>query len=219
MLSHSLNITPLAMLSRPIAGIRKHTIIITLPGSPKGCIENLEALQTALPHAVELARGGGGDATHRNMLAGFTLKGRTERDNHTSDHSHSHSHGHGHAHERGNLEGNMVSMDPNAPLPLRPRESPYPMISFSQALHIVKSHTKVLNTIYKKVDPGLVGYVLAQDVFAKEAVPAYRASIVDGYAVIGKSSGCGHRKRLTCLSAASMQLLYIIVFQLQRVLN
>lgn len=52
----SLKITPHAMLSRASAGIRKRTIIINLPGSPKSVIENLEVVAPVLPHAVSLLR-------------------------------------------------------------------------------------------------------------------------------------------------------------------
>ncbi|WP_299028087.1 MogA/MoaB family molybdenum cofactor biosynthesis protein [uncultured Thermanaerothrix sp.] len=52
----SLQITPHAMLSRSVAGIRKRTLIINLPGSPKGAIENLETVLPALPHAIALIR-------------------------------------------------------------------------------------------------------------------------------------------------------------------
>ncbi len=50
----SLKSTPHAMLSRSVAGIRKRSVIINLPGSPKGAVENLEAVIPALPHAVQL---------------------------------------------------------------------------------------------------------------------------------------------------------------------
>jgi molybdenum cofactor synthesis domain-containing protein len=50
----SLQITPHAMLSRAVAGIRKKTLIINLPGSPKAVRENLEFIEPAVPHAVEL---------------------------------------------------------------------------------------------------------------------------------------------------------------------
>jgi molybdenum cofactor synthesis domain-containing protein len=53
----SLKITPHAMLSRVVAGIRKRTLIINLPGSPKGAAENLQVLLPVLPHAVQLLRG------------------------------------------------------------------------------------------------------------------------------------------------------------------
>jgi molybdenum cofactor synthesis domain-containing protein len=52
-----LAITPHAMLSRGVAVIRGHTLIINLPGSPQGARENLAAVAPALPHALEKLRG------------------------------------------------------------------------------------------------------------------------------------------------------------------
>jgi molybdopterin adenylyltransferase len=52
----SLKITPHAMLSRIVTGIRKRTLIINLPGSPKGAVENLQVVIPVLPHAVQLLR-------------------------------------------------------------------------------------------------------------------------------------------------------------------
>ncbi len=52
----SAKITPHAMLSRALAGIRKHTLIVNLPGSPKGAIESLEVILPVIPHAVQLLR-------------------------------------------------------------------------------------------------------------------------------------------------------------------
>jgi len=42
------------MLSRPVAGVRGNTLIVNLPGSPKGAKENLQVIMAALPHAVAL---------------------------------------------------------------------------------------------------------------------------------------------------------------------
>ena len=50
----SLKVTPHAMLSRADAGIRKRTLIINLPGSPKGAVENLQVVLPVIPHAVQL---------------------------------------------------------------------------------------------------------------------------------------------------------------------
>lgn len=54
MRAESLKKTPHAMLSRAVAGIRGRTLIINLPGSPKGAIENLQTIIPVLPHAVQL---------------------------------------------------------------------------------------------------------------------------------------------------------------------
>ena len=52
MRTQSLRKTPHAMVSRAVVGVRKQTMIINLPGSPKGARENLETLLPALPHAL-----------------------------------------------------------------------------------------------------------------------------------------------------------------------
>jgi molybdopterin adenylyltransferase len=54
MRAESLKVTPHAMLSRGVCGIRRKTIIINLPGSPKAAVENLQVVLPVLGHAVEL---------------------------------------------------------------------------------------------------------------------------------------------------------------------
>lgn len=49
--------TPMAMLSRGVCGIRNQTLIINLPGSPKGVIECFEVIKPVLPHAINLIKG------------------------------------------------------------------------------------------------------------------------------------------------------------------
>jgi molybdopterin biosynthesis enzyme MoaB len=53
----SLKKTPNAMLSRAVAGVRGRTLIINLPGSPRGAKENLEAVLPALEHAISKIQG------------------------------------------------------------------------------------------------------------------------------------------------------------------
>lgn len=54
----SLTVTPMAMLSRAVAGIRGQTLVLNLPGSPKGAVENLRAVLPVLRHAVDQLHGG-----------------------------------------------------------------------------------------------------------------------------------------------------------------
>ncbi len=56
MRAESLKKTPHAMLSRAVAGIRGRTLIINLPGSPKGAVENLQTILAILAHAVQLLK-------------------------------------------------------------------------------------------------------------------------------------------------------------------
>ncbi|MFP5250643.1 MAG: molybdenum cofactor biosynthesis protein B [Acidobacteriota bacterium] len=57
----SLAKTPYAILSRAVAGIRGQSLIVNLPGSPKGAVENLEAVWRAVAHAVGKIQGDGSD--------------------------------------------------------------------------------------------------------------------------------------------------------------
>ncbi|MBM6722436.1 MogA/MoaB family molybdenum cofactor biosynthesis protein [Pseudoflavonifractor phocaeensis] len=58
---NSLQITPRAMLSRAAAGIRKKTLIVNLPGSPKAVRECLEFILPSLGHGLEILRGTAGN--------------------------------------------------------------------------------------------------------------------------------------------------------------
>ena len=57
----SLKKTPHAMISRAVAGVRGETLIVNLPGSPKGALECLAAVWPAVPHACAKIRGDGSD--------------------------------------------------------------------------------------------------------------------------------------------------------------
>jgi molybdenum cofactor synthesis domain-containing protein len=62
MLQAGIKNTPMAALSRARAGSAANTLIINVPGSPKGATESLEALLDVIPHALALL---GGDTEHR----------------------------------------------------------------------------------------------------------------------------------------------------------
>lgn len=61
MLARGLEATPVAALSRARAGTVGNSLVINLPGSPKGAVENLEAVIDLIPHALQLLSG---DNTH-----------------------------------------------------------------------------------------------------------------------------------------------------------
>jgi len=80
----SFAITPHALLSRAIAGIRKGTMIVNLPGSPKGAIENLSSIWGALPHGVAKMKGDPADCAetaprrhHSTPAVSFVAKSGT----------------------------------------------------------------------------------------------------------------------------------------------
>ncbi|PSN49099.1 hypothetical protein C0J52_13643 [Blattella germanica] len=122
MLKFSLNITPFAMLSRAVAGIRDKTLIVNLPGSTKASQECLQAISATLPHAVDPSR-----------------------------------------------------------IARRARESPFPMIDVTTAQRIVLEHAEVLGT-ERLAFSDTLGRVLAEDVYSKDPLPPFPASIKDGYA-------------------------------------
>ncbi|KAL3438991.1 hypothetical protein BDV09DRAFT_159074 [Aspergillus tetrazonus] len=200
MIAASLKVTPFAMMARPVAGTRHKSLVITLPGSPKGAKENLEAVIKLLPHACTQAAGADSRTLHaggiKKLEAEAGVKSESQHDHHhrhhhEHTHSHSHSHGHGHGHivpRAHTTPSERRSNDPAAGATRRYRESPYPMLSVDEALKLISAHTPEPEVIEAPVNIDLVGYVIAEDVYAAEAVPAYLASIVDGYAVIAPES-------------------------------
>ena len=198
--------TPLvvALMSRPVAGMRKQSVILTLPGSPKGAKENLEAVLKLLPHACIQAAG----AESRSLHVGGVKK--LEQDtgvfsdgdagpSAAVESNHDFHDGCGHSHSRGQHSGPRAhtkpedrthSNDPTAGPSRRYRSSPYPMLAVDDALKLIAEKTPEPVVEKLAVNLRLGGSVLAEDVTATESVPAFRASIVDGYAVqIPKEAG------------------------------
>lgn len=61
MRAYSMTITPRAMLSRAVSGMRKKTLIVNLPGSPKAVRESLDYILPSLAHGLDILRGTGGE--------------------------------------------------------------------------------------------------------------------------------------------------------------
>lgn len=102
MLASSLKHTPLAALSRPVAGTCKNTLITTLPGSVKAVRENLEALfqGSVVDHAIELIKGGSGRQIH-SRLASSDGQSSSDAPSPSPSHSHRQHHHHHHHHHGG----------------------------------------------------------------------------------------------------------------------
>ncbi|KAF3116511.1 hypothetical protein TWF706_004144 [Orbilia oligospora] len=207
MLAASLKITPFAIMSRPVAGVRGDTVIVTLPGSPKGAKENLESIIKLLPHACIQAAGGDSRVLHSGGIKKLEKEAGVAPSSGAHDH-HSHLHesgglasddavgmtsGCGHHHGGGGHHaptprtqqgGELKSNDLTGDVARRHRSSPYPMISVKEAHNLVVENIPGPEIVKRKVDANLVGYILAEEVRAKESVPAFRASIVDGYAIV-----------------------------------
>ncbi|KAK5553805.1 hypothetical protein LTR46_008351 [Exophiala xenobiotica] len=223
MLAASFQVTPFAMMSRPVAGVRNKTIIVTLPGSPKGAKENLQAILKLLPHACLQAAGEDSRTAHAGGVkklekdagvlsgsgsASASVSASQGSDDHSHSHSHSHSHHHhDHDHSHGHGGGHSVpkahtdpsqrpqpqSNDPRLGATARARSSPYPMLSVSDAVAKILENTPQPVKEVRDLTPDLIGYVMAEDIRAAEAVPAYPASIVDGYAVIVQAPTNTHK--------------------------
>ncbi|KAI8816440.1 uncharacterized protein EV422DRAFT_571827 [Fimicolochytrium jonesii] len=216
MITTSLEKTPMAALSRPVCGTKGKSVIITLPGSVKGSTENLESVLDVLPHAVDLAKGdvGAAEQTHKGMsgaevgaesVGGHSEGGRREHHCHHHHHHHHPHHGHHHnpAHGDRPPATGAGTDDGNIPVARRPRTSQYPMVSFEDALATVVAQAPLLVAEQTFItSPNVVGSILAEDVRSREAVPNYRASIVDGYAVV-VTDGPGTYPVLTASTAGT----------------
>lgn len=113
LLSSSLQHTPLAALSRPVAGTVKNTLVVTLPGSVKAVKENLEALISGgvVDHALDLIKGGTGRQVHAKIALASAAASPAASG---SQPHHHHHHHHGHSHQVPTPK-TALSHDPSQP--------------------------------------------------------------------------------------------------------
>lgn len=121
MLTESLRKTPYAIMARPVAGVIGKTLVITLPGSPRGAKENFGAVSSTLCHALAQLEHTGGRELHMKMNRTLhdTEPGSSESklgekcnsdkrcgsdqdQDHNNNHNHKHEHNHEHNHDHDN---------------------------------------------------------------------------------------------------------------------
>lgn len=150
----SLKKTPMAMLSRSVAGIRDTTLIINFPGSNKAVTELIEVVKPVLSHAISLIKDEFTEVRtiHDSMQFGHTCQHR-----------------------------NLSSSVDVSRVALRPRESPHPMLEMNEAFKIIDEVMKqwTENMEIVSIEEG-VGRVVAQTLYAKEPMPPFPASVKDG---------------------------------------
>lgn len=148
----SLKKTPMAMLSRAIAGVRNRTLIINLPGSQNAVSECFEVVKPVLVHAIGVLKNDLMEVknTHENMKS----------------------------HTPHLCFGSSVDMSKVA---LRPRESPYPMLEMSEAFQVIDEVMQQWNGGVETIllVDGL-GRVVAEALHAREPMPPFPASVKDG---------------------------------------
>jgi len=182
----SLAVTPLAALSRAVAGIRGATVIINMPGSHKAVRECWGFVGSTLGHACHLLRGENTKvvSTHKTLQE----EGAPSR---TPAPAFSHTCPHNVAGTPNSNRGEGVAG--------RARVSEWPMVSVAEAQAMVVAECRALLTPQGVLGTQEVAYtealgrILCQEVRAKEPLPPFKASIKDGYAVVA-SDGPGVRR-------------------------
>lgn len=172
MMVNSLKITPMAMLSRSVCGVRNNTLLVNLPGSKKASQECLQFILPVLPHAWDVLSGNLSkvEEVHSKLVsAGCTCQGAAA------------------------AVGGLLSVAQ------RPRHSPYPMLSVEEAQEKILGHAGSKG-VRRVSTSDVVGYIVAEAVFSAVPVPPFPASIKDGYAVVAVD-GEGERTVLTPVTA------------------
>eukprot|EP00758_Cryptobia_borreli_P007301 Tbor_TRINITY_DN5278_c0_g1::TRINITY_DN5278_c0_g1_i1::g.16301::m.16301/K15376/GPHN; gephyrin len=186
MLSYSLSKTPYAWLSRPVAGVRNKSLIITVPGSTKAAVECLTPLvENGLKHAIELMLG------DMSKIHPSTDKGAPEQTLTAQSAAELHI---------------ASSVNPLiAPsMVKRPRNSEYAMVSMNDAIQVIAEECERRRKIILTRDMNIIrNTTLDSDLISSINMPPFRASVKDGYAVIS-ADGSGEYPVVSAYTAGSV---------------
>jgi len=181
MLKGSIELTPMAMLSRPVCGTRGSTLIINLPGSKKGAAECLDFVMMAIPHAVDLLQGNKDSikSTHERIQAAGVANGLVVADGVRKGKVCGKAKS-----EAQNVAKRLKSKVDGSKTAERPRHSPYEIVSVEEAVTMVLREAEGMQQIEEIEAKSALNRVVASRVTARDALPPFPASIKDGYAVL-----------------------------------
>ncbi|KLO16304.1 hypothetical protein SCHPADRAFT_823382, partial [Schizopora paradoxa] len=150
-------------------------------------------------HALDLLRGGSGKKVHAELAksspGGASQEGRIS----TSPSNQTHHHPHHHHDHQPPTPRTKPDESLKFPASARNRISPYPLISYEQAIGIIMKETVALGSKKLPVNTALRGFILAEDVVAQHDIPRTRTTNVDGYA-LRSSDNAGVYKVLTSVT-------------------
>lgn len=184
MFKASYDITPMAMLSRALCGIRKQTLIVNFPGSKKAAKECFEVVEGCIPHAVSLILDKKSEVkkTH-DVVQGHEHAGCSS----STENKHC-------KHSSVVTEDccKLTSTIDTSRVARRSRQSPYPMISVTESIALVRQHCVQYLGVETIPLQNALGRKMSDFVIIKHSLPPFRASLKDGYAAIA-SDGVGVR--------------------------
>ncbi|CAG0890247.1 unnamed protein product [Cyprideis torosa] len=159
MMTESLKVVPTAALSRSACGSIGETLVVTLPGSRKGSVGCFSFISKALPHAMDLLKENTSEVKQHHA----SLTTRSAEGSFSTDAS------------------SVVERLSLKSVASRNRESPYEMICMSKAYDLMKEISTCERHVQKIPVDNALGYVITENLYAPEPIPAFTTSTRDGY--------------------------------------
>lgn len=201
MFKASYDITPMAMLSRAVCGIRTQTLIVNFPGSKKAAKECFEIIEDCIPHAISLILDKKNEvkSTH-DIVQGSSHAGCSGSSSCSSSSKPECSES-----KECETTGScckLTSTIDTSRVARRSRQSPYPMISVKDSISLVRQHCVQYLGVETVPLQNALGRKMSDYVTIKHSLPPFRASLKDGYAAIA-GDGVGVRDVLGSSVAGS----------------